>query len=214
MSKKENLLKGFIKENPIFVSLLGMCPALAVTTYVETAIGMGMLVIFVLIFSNMVISLVKNIIPEEIRIPSYIVIIASFVTIIQMLTNAYAPSLASSLGVFIPLIAVNCIILGRAESFASKNNVIDSMIDGLSMGLGFTFAITVIAFVRELLATGAIAYGVYLPINITGEFRLFPETFGLRFLGMPGGSFLVLGAILAFIAYLKVRQENKQKEVK
>lgn len=214
MSKKENLLKGFIKENPIFVSLLGMCPALAVTTYVETAIGMGMLVIFVLIFSNMVISLVKNIIPDEIRIPSYIVIIASFVTIIQMLTNAYAPSLASSLGVFIPLIAVNCIILGRAESFASKNNVIDSMIDGLSMGLGFTFAITVIAFVRELLATGAIAYGVYLPINITGEFRLFPETFGLRFLGMPGGSFLVLGAILAFIAYLKVRQENKQKEVK
>ncbi len=214
MSKKENFLKGFIKENPIFVFLLGMCPALAVTTYVETALGMGMLVIFVLSCSNVAISLLKNLIPDEIRIPSYIVIIASFVTIVQMLTNAYAPDLATSLGVFIPLIAVNCIILGRAESFASKNNVLDSLIDGVGMGLGFTFAITIIAFFREILATGAISYGVYLPISITGELRLFPEQFGAKLFGMPGGSFLVLGTILAIIAYIKVYNTNKKKEAK
>lgn len=211
MSKKDNFLKGFIKENPIFVFLLGMCPALAVTTYVETALGMGFLVIFVLACSNVVISLLKNVIPDEIRIPAYIVIIASFVTIVQMLTNAYAPALATSLGVFIPLIAVNCIILGRAESFASKNNVIDSLIDGIGMGLGFTFAITVIAFFREILATGAIAYGVYLPIPFSGEFRLFPEMYGAKFFGMPGGSFLVLGTILAIIAFIKVYSQKKKE---
>lgn len=209
MSKKDNFLKGFIKENPVFVFLLGMCPTLAVTTYVETALGMGMLVIFVLSLSNIVISALKNFIPDEIRIPSYIVIIATFVTVVQMLTNAFAPSLATSLGVFIPLIAVNCIILGRAESFASKNNLIDSLIDGLGMGLGFTFAIVIIAFFREILATGAIAYGVYLPLGITGEIRLFPEMFGAKFFGMPAGSFLVLGVVLATISVIKMQNARK-----
>lgn len=214
MSKKENFLKGIIKENPIFVSLLGMCPALAVTNYVETAFGMGMLVIFVLSLSNLVISLLKNFIPDEIRIPSYIVIIASFVTVVEMLTNAFAPDLASSLGVFIPLIAVNCIILGRAESFASKNNAVDSVLDGIGMGIGFTLAVSTIAFVREVLATGAISYGVYLPLSFSGEIRFFPETYGAKFFGMPGGSFLVLGAILAFMAYVSVKKANKAKEAK
>ena len=148
MSKKENFLKGFIKENPIFVFLLGMCPALAVTSTFETALGMGLLVIFVLTGSNVVISLLRKYIPDNVRTPSYIVIIATFVTIIKMLTNAYAFPLYQSLGVFIPLIVVNCLILGRAESFASKNNVVDSAIDGVGMGLGFTFALVVIGIIR------------------------------------------------------------------
>jgi len=206
MSVKENFLKGFIKENPVFVFLLGMCPTLAVTSTLETAIGMGILVIFVLFFSNVVISLLKNVIPDEIRIPGYIVIIATFVTIVKMVTDAYAPALAESLGVFIPLIVVNCIILGRAESFASKNNVFDSMIDGLGMGLGFTFAVAVIGIIREFLATGGIAYGVYLPLGVTGSFQAFDSSFGAKVFSMPPGAFITLGLILAFINFLNNRK--------
>jgi electron transport complex protein RnfE len=150
MTKKENFLKGLIKENPIFVSLLGMCPALAVTSSFETAIGMGLLVIFVLTMSNLVISLLRNVIPSDVRTPAYIVIIATFVTIVRMATEAVSLSLYDALGVFIPLIVVNCVILGRAEAFASKNKVTDSILDGLGMGLGFTLALAVIGTVREL----------------------------------------------------------------
>ncbi len=210
MSKKENLVKGFIVENPVFVFLLGMCPALGVSSTLEASLGMGILVIFVLCLSNVAISLLKNVIPDEIRIPSYIVIIASFVTIIQMLTDAFAPALAASLGVFIPLIVVNCIILGRAESFASKNNVVDSFIDGLGMGIGFTGAVMLIGLVREVLATGAINYGVYLPLPITGTIRIFPETFGAAFFQLPAGAFLVLGALLALFSMIKINNEKNK----
>jgi len=213
MSKKENFFKGFVKENPVFVFLLGMCPALGVSSTVEAALGMGILVIFVLALSNAAISLMKNLIPDDVRIPAYIVIIASFVTIVEMLTNAYAPELAVSLGVFIPLIVVNCIILGRAESFASKNNLIDSVIDGVGMGIGFTGAVVIIGFIREVLATGAIGYGVYLPLPVTGEIRFWPEEFGISFFQVPAGAFLVLGSLLAFFAYKRNIKEAKLKAI-
>ncbi len=218
MTKRENFLKGLFKENPVFVFLLGMCPTLAVTAFVETALGMGILVILVLIGSNVVVSLLKSVIPSEVRIPAYIVIIATFVTIIEMLTNAYAGALADSLGVFIPLIVVNCVILGRAESFASQNKVFDSLIDAIGMGVGFSLAVVIIAFFRELLATGAISYGTYLPIPVTGSVRLFSAEYGMTFFGVPAGAFVTLGLILAVIAAFKnskaARLEKAAKEAK
>ncbi len=173
MTKMKNFTKGFIKENPIFVFLLGMCPALAVTATFETAFGMGLLVIFVLTLSNFVISLVRNFIPDNVRTPSYIVIIATLVTLVDLLSKKYLPSLAESLGVFIPLIVVNCLILGRAEAYASKNKVVDSLIDGVGMGLGFTFGLVVIGLVREFLGTGSIVWGQYLPFFVDEPIRLF-----------------------------------------
>ncbi len=214
MTVKDNFLKGIFKENPVFVFLLGMCPTLAVTAFVETALGMGILVILVLIGSNIVVSLMKNIIPNEIRIPAFIVIIATFVTIVEMLTNAFAGELADSLGVFIPLIVVNCMILGRAESYASKNNVFDSLIDALGMGVGFTIAIVILAFFRELLATGGIGFGKYLPLPSTGNVTLFPSEYGMTFFGVPAGAFVTLGLILAVITMRKNQKAAKQKAVK
>ncbi|MBT3169104.1 MAG: electron transport complex subunit E [Candidatus Cloacimonetes bacterium] len=146
--------KGFIKENPVFVMALGLCPTLAVTSSVVNAIGMGLAATFVLVFSNIIISLIKDFIPTKIRIPAYIVVIASFVTIVDMVMHAYLPAIHKSLGLFIPLIVVNCIILGRAEAFASKNNVLKSILDGFGMGFGFTFALVVIGGIREVLGAG------------------------------------------------------------
>jgi electron transport complex protein RnfE len=228
MTKKENFLKGFIKENPIFVFLLGMCPALAVTAAFETALGMGLLVIFVLTMSNIVISSVRNFIPFEVRTPAYIVIIATFVTIVRMFTAAFAYELYLSLGVFIPLIVVNCLILGRAESFASKNNVLDSAIDGLGMGLGFTFALVVIGVFREFLATGGIMYGVYLPFFVDSEItlvsidmivNLFNEDFkiadyALNFFALAPGAFIALGLILSFMQGRKAKRVRLEIEEK
>ena len=148
--------KGLFKENPIFVIALGLCPTLATSTMVINALGMGAGVIFVLVCSNIFISLLKNFIPDNVRIPAYIVVIASFVTIVQMVMEAYAPSLYAALGVFVPLIVVNCIILGRAEAFANKNKVLPSILDGLGMGVGFTLALTLIALIREVLGSGTI----------------------------------------------------------
>lgn len=220
MSKSENFLKGFIKENPIFVFLLGMCPALAVTAAFETALGMGLLVIFVLTMSNIVISSVRNFIPYEVRTPAYIVIIATFVTIVRMFTQAYLFDLYLSLGIFIPLIVVNCLILGRAEAFASKNGIIDSAIDGLGMGLGFTFALVVIAFFREFLGTGGIMLGVYLPWPfLQGEFSLSldliihlfapnftVEDYAFNFFTLAPGAFIALGVILAIMQGRKAKR--------
>ncbi len=206
---KGNLTKGIIKENPIFVYLLGMCPALAVTQSVEGALGMGLLVILVLIGSNAVVSLLKNIIPSEIRIPAYIVIIATFVTMIQMLTDAFAASLAESLGVFISLIVVNCLVLGRAESFASKNGVFDSIVDGIGMGVGFTLSLVLIGFIRELIGTGAIAYGQKLPLPIEGSIRIIPEDFSISIFTMAPGAFLTIGLLLASFAAYGNYKENK-----
>ena len=156
MNKLQIILKGIVRENPTFVLILGMCPTLGTTTSAINGCGMGVATMAVLIMSNLVISLIKNFIPDKVRIPAFIVVIASFVTIIQMLMQAFVPALYASLGVFIPLIVVNCIILGRAEAFASKNGPLDSILDGVGIGLGFTLSLTVIGVVREVLGSGAI----------------------------------------------------------
>ena len=204
MTKKENLLKGFVKENPIFVFLLGMCPALAVTASFETSLGMGILVVFVLTMSNIVISSVRNFIPYEVRTPAYIVIIATFVTIVRMFTAAYAFDLYLSLGVFIPLIVVNCLILGRAEAYASDNTVFDSIFDGMGMGLGFTLGLSTLAFTRELLGTGSIAL-----LNIT----IYEASVAASFLVSPPGAFLTLGLLIGIINTVRIDKEKKKKAI-
>lgn len=156
MNQKENFLKGIIKENPIFVMLLGMCPTLGVTSSAFNGLGMGLATLFVLLMSNIVVSLVKSQIPSKVRIPAFIIIIASFVTIVEMVLEAYIPFLFEQLGIFIPLIVVNCLILGRAEAFASKNNTYASVLDALGMGLGFTLALTLLGSVREILGNGSL----------------------------------------------------------
>jgi electron transport complex protein RnfE len=184
MSKLQIVTKGILKENPIFVLVLGMCPTLGVTSSAINGMGMGVATMAVLIMSNMVIALIKNLIPDKVRIPAFIVVIASFVTIIEMLMQAYIPSLYAALGVFIPLIVVNCIILGRAEAFASKNGVLDSALDGIGIGLGFTLSLTTIGAVREVLGAGSI-FGYSFADGVMP----------LLFILAPGG-FLVLGYLM------------------
>ena len=180
-------LRGILKENPVFVLVLGTCPTLATTTNLTGAFGMGMAALVVLICSNILVSLLRKIIPDTVRIPCYIVIIASFVTVVQMLVHAFFPSLYEMLGVFLPLITVNCIILGRAEMFASKNNVVRSAFDGLGMGLGFTLALCAMAFVRELFGNASLA-GVAIP---------FLEPYKIAFLVKAPGGMLVYGLLIA-----------------
>ena len=193
MADIKNLTRGIIKENPAFVLLLGMCPTLGVTTSGTNGLGMGLATMFVLILSNFFISLLKNLIPDKVRIPSFIVIIASFVTIVQLLMEAYVPSLFEQLGLYIPLIVVNCIILGRAESFASKNGIVDSIFDGVGMGLGFTLALTILGLLREILGAGTV-FG-YDFLGLLGVEN--PKTM-LVFI-LPPGAFLVLAYIIAII---------------
>lgn len=195
----KEMLKKIINENPVFVLLLGMCPTLAVTTTANNAIGMGLAATVVLIGSNVVISCLRKVIPQKIRIAAYIVIIAGFVTVIEMLLKAYLPDLAKSLGLFIPLIVVNCIILGRAEAFASKNGIGASFMDGLGMGLGFTLALLILAVVREILGSGTL-FG----------FSLFPEGFQpATMMILPPGGFIGLGLILAVINIIKIKKGGK-----
>ena len=156
INQKENFIKGIIKDNPVFVMLLGMCPTLGVTSSAFNGLGMGVATLFVLVMSNIVVSLIKSQIPSKVRIPAFIIVIASFVTIVEMVLEAYIPFLFEQLGIFIPLIVVNCLILGRAEAFASKNNTISAIIDGLGMGLGFTLALTILGAAREILGSGSI----------------------------------------------------------
>lgn len=186
------LINGVIKENPTFVLLLGMCPTLATTSSAINGMSMGLATTFVLILSNMVISLLKNLIPDMVRIPAFIVVIATFVTVVEMMMNAYVPALADSLGIFIPLIVVNCIVLGRAESFASKNNIIASMFDGIGIGLGFTLALTVLGALREFLGTGKM-------FSLT----IFPENFGALLFILAPGAFIVLGFLIAIFNKLQ-----------
>lgn len=194
--------KGIVKENPTFVLVLGMCPTLGTTTSAVNGFGMGVATMAVLIMSNLVISLVKNIIPDKVRIPAFIVIIASFVTIIEMLMKAYATPLYEALGLFIPLIVVNCIILGRAEAFASKNSAFDSILDGIGIGLGFTLSLTVIGIIRELLGSGAI-FGYSLGLNYTTAGGTEMSYMPLMFVLAPG-AFFVLGYLMAlFNKFLK-----------
>ena len=184
MGKLQLITRGILKENPTFALILGMCPTLGVTSTAINGMGMGVATMAVLILSNMAISLIKNLIPSKVRIPAFIVVIASFVTIIGMLIKAYLPALDASLGVFIPLIVVNCIILGRAEAFASKNGVFDSALDGVGIGLGFTLSLTVIGAVREVLGSGAI-FG----------FSFATDVMPLLFILAPGG-FIALGYLM------------------
>ncbi|MBO5663490.1 MAG: electron transport complex subunit E [Bacteroidales bacterium] len=186
------ILNGLITENPTFVLMLGMCPTLATTTSAVNGLGMGAATMFVLICSNLVVSLLKSLIPDNVRIPSFIVIIATFVTLLEMLMKAYVPSLYESLGLFIPLIVVNCVVLGRAESFASKNNPFDSLLDGLGIGLGFTFALTLLGMVRELLGSGKL-FGL----------TIFPEQYGALVFILAPGAFITLAYLLAIMNKLR-----------
>lgn len=182
ISQKEIFLKGIVKENPIFVMLLGMCPTLGVTSSAFNGLGMGIATLFVLLMSNIVVSLVKSQIPSKVRIPAFIIIIASFVTIVEMILEAYIPALYEQLGIFIPLIVVNCLILGRAEAFASKNKLTDAVVDALGMGIGFVIALTVLGAVREILGNGSIFDFKFVPENAT-TFILFI---------LPPGAFIAL----------------------
>ena len=216
MNKKENFLKGFIKENPLFVLLLGTCPALAITTSLENALGMGIAFIFVLVMSNTIISLINSFkklkeLIQPVRIAVYIVIIASLVTIVEMLMQAYLPDLYNSLGVFISLITVNCIVLGRAEAYASSNTVGDSVIDGISMGLGYTLALIIISLVRELLGNGTITIWGDLQLNLQGVFDFLHIT-TISFFTSSAGAFMVLGIVLAIMQAIKNSKEEKVKE--
>ncbi len=189
-------LNGIINENPVFVLLLGMCPTLGTTSSALNGLAMGLATTFVLVCSNVVISLLKKFIPGQVRIPAFIVIIATFVTVVQMVMEAYVPALYKSLGLFIPLIVVNCIVLGRAEAFAAKNKIFPSFLDGLGIGLGFAFALTLLGAVRELLGTGKL-------FSLT----LYPENYGsLIFIMAPGG-FIALGYLIAGINKLKKEKE-------
>lgn len=204
----KTLLAGIIAENPTLVGLLGMCPTLATTKSFESALGMGILVILVLMGSNVLISLLRNIIPSDVKIPCYIVIIATFVTIIKMLSEAFLPELYSSLGVFISLIVVNCIILGRAEAFASKNGPVASLFDAIGMGIGFTMALCIMGLIREVLGTGGITFGVYLPLPAVSFTPL--SDYAIKLFTLPAGGFLTLGSILAVMTAYRNYKENKK----
>lgn len=207
--KMKIFTNGLWKENPIFIMMLGLCSSLAISTSLTNAIGMGMAVTAVLIMSNVIIAALRKLIPDEIRIPIFIVVIATLVKSVQLIMNAYMVSLYNSLGVFIPLIVVNCIILGRAEAFASKHTVFDSLLDGLGMGLGYTIALLIISAIRELIGSGGLS--LYNPFNSTQIiFDLKPlESFAISLFKQPAGAFITMGCILAFIAWLDLRKAMK-----
>jgi len=187
-SKMKIILNGLVNENPTFVLILGMCPTLATTSSAINGMSMGLATLFVLVGSNMAIALLKNIIPDQVRIPAYVVVIATFVSVVEMTMQAYLPALYDTLGIFIPLIVVNCIVLGRAEAFAAKNTVFDSFLDGLGIGLGFTFALTLLGSIRELLGTGK-SFGMIV----------FPENYGMLIFVLAPGAFIALGYLIAII---------------
>ncbi|ULC60070.1 electron transport complex subunit E [Flaviramulus sp. BrNp1-15] len=195
INQKQNFLKGIIKENPIFVMLLGMCPTLGVTSSAFNGLGMGVATLFVLLMSNIVVSLVKSQIPSKVRIPAFIIIIASFVTIVEMVLEAFIPFLYEQLGIFIPLIVVNCLILGRAEAFASKNNLLSSILDALGMGLGFILALTVLGGVREILGNGSLFELKFVSEN-ANTFILFI---------LPPGAFIALAYLAVIFNRLTIK---------
>ena len=188
MSKLQNFLKGLIKENPVLVLVLGTCPTLAISTSVIAAFGMGIAATAVLILSNMAISAIRKIVPDPVRIPCYIVVVATFVTLVEMVVHAYLIDLYNALGIFLPLIVVNCIVLGRAEMFANKNNVLDSLFDGLGMGIGYTLVLTAISVVRELLGSGSL-FG----------YQIIPEEYTIRIISQTPGGFFMFGLAMAML---------------
>jgi Na+-translocating ferredoxin:NAD+ oxidoreductase subunit E len=195
MNKVKIIINGIIKENPTFALILGMCPTLATTTSALNGMSMGLCTMFVLMCSNMAISAIKNVVPDQVRIPCFIVVIATLVSILQLIIKAYLPSLDTSLGIYIPLIVVNCIILGRAESFASKHNVVDSLCDGIGIGMGFTLALTLLGSLREILGAGSI-FGVKL---FSGD--------GMLLFILPPGAFIVLGYLIALVNHLRDKKK-------
>lgn len=222
MDQKQSKLRVFLdpllKANPLFVMVLGTCPALAVTTSLESAIGMGLLFTFVVFFSNLIISALRKIIPDEVRTPCYIVVIATFVTVVKILSSTFLPELYNSLGVFVSLLVVNCIVLGRAEAFASQNTVVDSMLDGVGNGIGYTWAIAAIALVREVLGAGTLTFGkvfTFIPkvtLPILGGFKNSDFSMAMPVFKSSAGGFLVLGIALAIIAAVNNHKEQKAKE--
>lgn len=190
------LLNGIINENPVFVLLLGMCPALGTTSSAINGLAMGLATTFVLICSNLVVSLLKSLIPDQVRIPAFIVVIATFVTVVQMCMEAYLPALYDSLGLFIPLIVVNCIVLGRAEAFAAKNKALSSVFDGIGIGLGFTLALTLLGAVREFFGTGKLF-----------DFTIYPENYGSLIFVLAPGAFIALGYLIAIMNKLKAKSK-------
>lgn len=209
MNIKRQFKEGLTTNNPVLVQLLGMCSTLAITTTLFNGIGMGISVTIILICSNVVISLLRKIIPAKIRIAAYIVVIAGFVTIIDLLMQAFLPSLSESLGVFIPLIVVNCIILARAESFASKNSVAASAIDGLAQGVGYTIVLVIMCIIREFFGNGTFGGGI---LGFEGAgIRVLPQEYTTLFIILPFGGFLVLGVLIAAMQYLSNRASDKRK---
>ena len=209
MNIKKQFNEGLLTKNPVLVQLLGMCSTLAITTNLFNGLGMGLSVTVILICSNVLISALRKVIPSQIRIAAYIVIIAGFVTIVDLLLQALLPDLASSLGVFIPLIVVNCIILGRAEAFASKNGVAASALDGLFQGFGYTVALVIMCVIRELLGAGTFGGGI---LNHGEGIRIIPEGYPAMQMIMPVGGFLTLGFVIAGSQWLMKRLRNKKKE--
>ncbi|OUP04313.1 electron transport complex subunit RsxE [Anaerofilum sp. An201] len=201
MNKKLSILtNGILKENPVLRLVLGTCPTLAVTTAAFNGLGMGLAATFVLVCSNIAISSLRKVIPDKVRLPAYITVIATFVTIVQMLVQAFAQDLYSALGVYLPLIVVNCIILGRAEMFASKNNVLDSALDGLGMGLGFTATLLVMASIREILGAGTF-FGM----------RVLPEENCITMMGTPPGGFFTFGVLMALVVFIETKMGQRKK---
>ena len=209
MNFKKQLKEGLLTKNPVLVQMLGMCSTLAISTSLFNGLGMGIAVTIITICSNIMISALRKVIPPQVRIAAYITIIAGFVTIVELLLKAYLPELSESLGVFIPLIVVNCIVLGRAEGFASKNGVLASAIDGLCQGIGYTVALVLICVIRELLGNGTFGGGLLCGGN---GIRIIPEGYPAMQIIMPVGGFLVLGCVLAASQWLTKRTERKNKK--
>ena len=216
MNMKKQFMDGLIHQNPVLVQLLGMCSTLAITTSFFNGLGMGVSVTIILTLSNIFISLLRKIIPNEVRIACYIVVIAGFVTCVDLLLKAFVPALSNSLGVFIPLIVVNCIILGRAEAFASKNGVGAAAVDGICQGIGYTIVLIIMCVFRELLGAGTFGAGLLGggELGAAPGLRIIPEQFGIKILTMPVGGFLTLGALIAAMQWALTKSKNKKKEAK
>ena len=209
MNFKKQLYEGLLTKNPVLVQLLGMCSTLSITTSLFNGLGMGVSVTLILICSNVLISALRKVIPSQIRIAAYIVIIAGFVTVVDLLLQAFLPELAENLGVFIPLIVVNCIILGRAEAFASKNGVLASAVDGLCQGIGYTVALVIMCVIRELLGAGTFGGGL---LNGGEGYVIIPEGYPAMQMVMPVGGFLTLGFVIAIFQWMTTRMRDKKKE--
>ena len=217
MNFNKQLKDGLIYQNPVLVQVLGMCSTMAITTSFFNGLGMGVSVLIILTLSNVFISMLRKIIPNEVRIACFIVVIAGFVTCVDLLLKAFVPALSSSLGVFIPLIVVNCIILGRAEAFSYKNGVVASMFDGIFQGIGYTWVLLAMCIIREFLGNGAFGGGVFGPLNEAGQhvgIQIFPADYGVGMLTLPVGGFLVLAALIATMQWALARPKKDKEESK